>query len=89
MFLTAYQGRTYLFDRSFDEDADDFANHYRVYLMPELSEDDLAGSWTHLPLKAIREIGEVPVNHVHFDSSKRKEVDSSIFEQLNTQLPTG
>jgi hypothetical protein len=82
MFLATYRGRTVLFDCPFDEATEDYADSYRVYLMPELSEADLAGSWAELPGRAVAFLGEVSLAQVRFDSTRRKEVDASLLDEL-------
>src|SRR5690349_3855883 len=48
MFLVTDGSSRYLFDGSFDDEIDDYPSDYAVYLMPDLSRDDLAGSWATL-----------------------------------------
>ncbi len=82
IFLVPYQGKWFLFDCAFDEATEDFPDSYRVYVVPEPSNEELAGSWDKLHEKATRYCGEVPLRRVRFDPSKRREVDTSVFEEL-------
>lgn len=82
IFLAPYQGKWFLFDCPFDEATEDFPDSYRVYLIPEPSEEELAGSWDKLHEKATRYTGEVPIAKVHFDPSKRREIDSKVLDEL-------
>lgn len=82
IFLTRYAGRTFLFDCPFDEAQEDYPSTYRVYLMPALDETDVEGSWTTLSAKAVRELGEVPLDRVLFDPSRRKDIDAGILDEM-------
>lgn len=82
IFLVPYQGNWFLFDCRFDEVAEDFPDSYRVYIIPKPSEEELAGSWDKLHEKATQCSGEVPITRVHFDPSKRREIDTKILNEL-------
>lgn len=82
IFLVHYQGKWFLFDCPFDETSEDFPDSYRVYLIPEPSEEELAGSWDKLHEKATHCSGEVPLARIHFDPSKRREIDASVLDDL-------
>src|SRR3954451_1984847 len=81
-FLAEHRGQLVLFDCAFDEDAEDFPDQYAVYLMPPLSEAELAGSWESLPCRAVRRLGHVSVGAVRFDASRRKEIDAELLDLL-------
>jgi hypothetical protein len=85
IFLVPYQGKWFLFDCPFDEATEDFPDFYRVYLIPEPSEEELAGSWDKLHERATRCMGEVPIAQVHFDSGKRREIDTRVLDELMAQ----
>jgi hypothetical protein len=82
IFLVPHQGQWFLFDCPFDEESEDFPDFYRVYIVPEPSEEELAGSWDKLHEKATLYSGEVPIARVHFDPSKRREIDVGILDEL-------
>lgn len=82
VFFVDYLGRTYLFDCTFDEDLDDYPDVFEVFLMPPLTEEEMAGSWADHWKKAIRKIGDVPVNAVQFDPTRRKTIHSGVFDRL-------
>lgn len=82
IFLVEHGGNTYLFDCAFDEATEDYPDHYRVFRVPSLTEDELAGSWDELHLRAIQELGSVPVRDVQFDPTRRARVDTSILARL-------
>ena len=61
---------------------DDYEKAYKVFLMPDLSNEDLAGSWDDLSIKAKRFLGEIPISDVEFDATRRKEVNLDILEKF-------
>jgi hypothetical protein len=82
IFLTRYRGTNYLFDCPFNEELEDDSDFYKVYVVPELKDEELSKDWTTLHRLATRYLGEVPVASVHFDASRRKCVDASIINEL-------
>lgn len=82
IFLVQYHGRQYLFDCRFDESIEDYEEMYQVYVLPELKEDELNGSWKDIAKKAESYLGEVPVSEVKFDPTKRYRIDTSIINEL-------
>ena len=85
IFLVPYKGKWFLFDCPFDESMEDFPDSYRVYIIPEPSEEELADSWDKLHEKATRCSGEVPIAKVHLDPSKRREIDTQVLDELMAQ----
>jgi len=71
---------TYFFDCPFDEVLDDYAPEYDVYIMPQLSQADLSGSWEALTQRAIRKLGRIPVSDLRFDATQRREIDLGVLE---------
>ena len=45
MMVARHGDETFLFHSRFDEELDDFIDHYEVWRMPSLTEEDLQGSW--------------------------------------------
>jgi hypothetical protein len=82
IFITRYRGVTYLFDCPFDEEREDDSDSYKVYLLPDLRDEELPKDWTTLNTRAIRYLGEMPVARVGFDPSRRKSIDASIIDDL-------
>jgi hypothetical protein len=82
VFITSYDGKDYLFDCPFDDELDDYPDSYRVYQLPALSEEELQGSWEHLPELAAPFLGVIPVAEVRFDSTKREWINTAIFKEL-------
>jgi hypothetical protein len=86
IFIVEHQGHNFLFDCPFDEELEDYQNEYRIYLLPMLAPDDFAGSWGNLSRKAVSYLGEIPIGRVHFDASKRKEMNADLLEELIAHL---
>ncbi|MEK6409633.1 MAG: hypothetical protein AABN34_22140 [Acidobacteriota bacterium] len=82
IFITALDGQEYLFDCPFDDDLDDYSDHYRVYQLPAILESELEGSWELLPEQAERLLAAVPVAEVQFDSTKRQRINTTVIEAL-------
>jgi hypothetical protein len=82
IFFVHKDGQLILFDCAFDHEIDDYPEFYSVYLMPQLSADEFAGSWVGLWRKAVRKLGEVPVDKVQFDATKRRQIDTSVLNTL-------
>ena len=91
MFVVEADGRTLLFDCVFDEEVEDYADTYRVYLMPSLTERELEGSWAELATRALRSLATIPVASVRFDPTNRTFVDCQLIASLasKVQIPTG
>lgn len=82
IFITSHNRELYLFDSPFDEERDDYSDRYQVHQLPATSEDELRGSWEHLPERAAIALGAVPVAEVRFDTTKRDSIDTAVLEEL-------
>jgi len=66
-FVVASRGhKTYLFSCPFDDVIDEYPNFYRVYLMPELSDEMLSRSWEDIELLALKEIDTIFTHQLPF-----------------------
>jgi hypothetical protein len=50
--------------------------------MPLLEEEAIAGSWSRLPERAIKNLGVVPVNEIKFDETRKKSISDDVFIKL-------
>ncbi len=82
IFITALDGKQYLFDCPFDDELDDYSDRYCVYQLPVILDDDLEGSWERLPDRAVCLLGAVPVAEVQFDPTKRERINTTVIEGL-------
>ena len=88
-FMVSHEGQLFLFDSSFDDELDDYPDSYRVYLLPQTANADLAYYWGRLPGVATKFLGGVSVSHVQFDPTKRKAINPAILNELLAEFPTG
>ncbi len=77
-----YDGNNYLLDCPFKDAKDDYSDYFIVYSMPNLSEQELSGSWKHLSTKANTELGKVEVSDVELDSTLRQSINSAILGKI-------
>lgn len=81
-FLASYGGKQYLFWRVFDDELDDYPREYEVFVLPNLSNEEINASWSFLPERAETYIGKIDVKRITFDPTKRHSIKSNIFEDL-------
>jgi hypothetical protein len=78
-----YRGRRFLLQSAFDENLDEYPGEYSVYIVPESADDSRpVCSPEFLSNTPMACIGQIPVDEVIFDPSKRKELDASILDSL-------
>jgi hypothetical protein len=87
IFVAQRRGAVFLFDCAFDDKTEDYPSSYRVYLLPNLGDEDLAGSWDKLHLRAHRFLGEVPIASVRFDATRRRALDAGLLDALAAAPP--
>jgi hypothetical protein len=80
MLILTHRGLKLLLDCKFDESLDEYPAVYKVYALPPETDENALQSWDSLPQKATKYLGDIPVNQVIFDPSKRKEIDTSTIE---------
>lgn len=82
LFLAEHAGAVYVFDCPFDEAADNYPERYQVYRLPsEILSKVGASSWEDL-VHAGSYVGEVPLEAVRFDATRRAGIDDSVFDEL-------
>jgi hypothetical protein len=86
VFLVSYMEYFFLFESLFNEEQDDYLKIYEVYLMPNLTQEEINGSWKDINQRAIRKICEVGIDEVKFDPTLRKEMDIDLLKQLISKL---
>jgi hypothetical protein len=81
--LLPYREKTLLLQSPFDDSMDEYADVYSVYQVPDaISESALGGDWALLDRAELRFIGEIPIDTVAFDPTKRRTLDSSCLDDL-------
>ena len=88
MFVVVLDDSILLFDGSFDDDLDDYPEHYHVYRMPHRDVASLPESWLGLAAHASADLGELAVSSVAFDATKRQSVPRSIVAALAAKKHT-
>jgi hypothetical protein len=83
--VAADDQHTYLFDCPFDEVLDNYSPNYDVYLMPQLTNADLNGSWELLSQRAVGQLGQIPVGALRFDTTRRHEVDLDVLREIEPE----
>ena len=82
MLIVNHRGLKLLLDSPFDQLKDEYSPVYQVYLLPnELNEQSLV-SWVTLPQMATRRIGEIPVDRLEFDPTRRVDIDTGAIDSL-------
>lgn len=82
IFIVTHNGKPYLFDCPFNDELDEYSESYRVYRLQAIPENELKGSWERLPEEAVGMLGEVPVEEVQLDATKRKSISTSVLDDL-------
>jgi hypothetical protein len=81
--LLRHREQTLLLESPFDDDLDEYPDAYSVYHVPgAISELVLGGNWALLDRAQLRFVGEVPINAVAFDSTKRRTLDPACLDGL-------
>lgn len=81
-FVVEHAGEVYLFDSPFDDRADEYPDHYKVYRLELESSASLdIASWTDLA-KGSRFLGVIPIARVTFDPTRRASIDGAVFGLL-------
>jgi hypothetical protein len=82
IFVTRHRNQTFLFDCPFRADTEDYAEVYKVYLMPDPRPEDLPKDWTTLAGRATRYLGDVAVDKVRWDETRRHAIDAAVFDLI-------
>jgi hypothetical protein len=83
-FAASYENVQYLFYREWDDELDDYEDEYDVFILPNLSEDEIKRNWA-LALEKAKPFGKIPVKQVVFDSTHRLIVDTVTFDRIITR----
>jgi|HubBroStandDraft_4_1064222.scaffolds.fasta_scaffold71575_2 hypothetical protein len=82
MLIMSRRGLKLLLDSAFDESLDDYSPTYKVYVLPKEIDERTLRSWESLPQMATKSLGEIRVDQVVFDVTKRAEVDAGVIDSL-------
>lgn len=87
MILVRYANRLFMFDCPFDHDLDDYREHFTVYLLPNIPDEDTPDDWTTLLPRATRLVGTVSAADVKFDPTRRAAIDAEVFDLILPSTP--
>jgi hypothetical protein len=82
MLILLHRQMQLLLESRFDDGIDDYASAYDVFLLPNVEESELKGSWEELSRRATAHLGQIPVQDLTFDSTFRLEVETTPIDQL-------
>jgi len=78
-----YRGRLFLLQSAFDENLDDYPSSYSIYILPDSVKASLrSGEWEFLRDTKMTCVGQIRIDQVVFDATKRKELDASILDSF-------
>lgn len=82
--VVEYRGDLYFLSCLFDEEIDDYPEHFSVYRLPEDANDwlDDISDWSDLTSKGVC-VGTIRVADVRFDDTKRKSIDDRALNFLS------
>jgi hypothetical protein len=67
---------TFFFDSRFDESLDDYLDHYQVWRLPPLTEEQFNGSWIGLEKIALERLPDIGLRELPFEVTSRNTPDS-------------
>lgn len=82
MVVARNESGTYLFYSRFDDALDDYIDHYEVFEIPALTDEELRGSWIAIPNRALRRLPDVPLRQLPFEITRRE------FRDFDSEFPT-
>jgi hypothetical protein len=82
--FVSYRNRAFLLHSAFDEQPDAYSDSYTVYDVPDSIQECFVenGSWTFLDNAQMDSIGQIQVDCVRFDPTKRVALDPSCLDRF-------
>lgn len=84
IFLVSKDETNFLFDCRYNEDKEDYDTVYKVFIMPELSTEEISHSWFRLSEKSAKYLGDVPTAEITFDETRRRFIDDEVISKLQS-----
>ena len=82
LVVVEWREELYLLDSRFDDDLDEYADVFVVYRLPAAAKQVLdQESWAGLPSMG-QQVGELSVNEVAFDATRRRAISDDLFRAL-------
>ena len=85
-FVVRHRDIQLYFRREFDERIDDYQDVYNIFVLPDLSDNEINASWGNLHQKTTRSLGQIPVKEVVFDPSFRKSVSTDTLDIVISKI---
>jgi len=82
IFLIRHRGKLLLFESRFSKETDDYETLFRVYLMPEITREEIKQSGHCLSSLSERLIGCLPFKQIKFDETLREFVSEHSLRSL-------
>ena|ERR1700755_929927 len=82
VILTRIREKWILLQSTFDEDLDEYASEYSVYLLPSSFEPPPKGTRWDFPNEERTELGKIGVQDVNFDETKRRSLNAVALDAL-------
>ena len=78
-------GQWYFLRSHFDEERDEYAGFYDVYLLPMQSEDEFKTNPNYwMELKKAFHLGQIPIGEIGLDETRRRSINADAMEKWLT-----
>lgn len=78
MIIARRGEETFLFYSRFDEDLDDYVDHYQVFRMPPLTNEELRRSWAGVESRALEALPSIGLRELPFALTRRNSTDMDV-----------
>ncbi|KAF1714050.1 hypothetical protein SAMN06296416_1272 [Pseudoxanthomonas wuyuanensis] len=78
MVVARHGEDTFLFYSRFDDELDDYIDHYEVWRMPHLTDEELRESWVGLESRALESMPPVGLRELPFTVTTRNSIDMDV-----------
>jgi hypothetical protein len=75
-------GEVYILMSEFDDNLDEYADDYEVFVVPDIGNLSVVSDWKSIEPLPKASVGTVPVASVRFDRSLRNYVDGSFLDSI-------
>jgi len=84
LFVVTLGEEAVVFESRFDDERDDYDDHYDAYVLPVTKVPPWPESWEQLTAQA-KKVGRVPVKAVRFDASRRQSVSADLLAAVEIE----
>jgi hypothetical protein len=82
VIVLTHRSRKLLLWCRFDKALDEYPAVYQVYDLPMEIDERAPTSWEDFPQKATKYLGQIPVDQLVFDTSKKAEIETDVIDSL-------